>query len=419
MPMSAAFEDRLFPRLPEIIAKYGTPFHIYDEQGIMDICVRLKEAFLGIDGFQEYFAVKALPNPQVMKIIMREGFGFDCSSAMELELARYVGAHGERIMFTSNNTTESEFNEAAYHHAIINLDDISMIDKVPDPFPELICFRYNPGPDRTGNAIIGKPVEAKYGITKEQLVPAYKAARERGAKRFGIHTMVCSNERNYEYMVETVKMLLSLVFTLKDELGIICGFMNMGGGIGIPYKPDDAPFDLEKLGKTVYNLLYLFRAEHGFAPKLFMESGRYMTGPHGVLVSHVINRKEIYETHVGVDTGMQALMRHGMYGAYHHITVLDLVGRPVSVVERGAEVVNVVGSICENIDRLATQRELPRMKEGDIVITHDTGAHGHAMGFNYNGRLRPQELLLRKDGSVLRIRRAETNEDLWRTLMEV
>lgn len=417
--MSEGFENRLLHRLPAIIRQFGTPFHIYDEQGIRKTCDRLKQAFFGLEGFQEYFAVKALPNPQVMKIIMREGFGFDCSSSMELELAGYVGAQGERIMFTSNNTTENEFNEAANHHAIINLDDISMVDKVPDPFPELICFRYNPGPERTGNVIIGKPVEAKYGITKEQLVPAYRAAHERGAKRFGIHTMVCSNERNYEYMVETVYMLLELCVTLKNKLGIFCEFMNMGGGIGIPYKPDDAPFDLGKLGYTIRDILDQFRKQYGFVPKLFMESGRYMTGPHGVLVSRVINRKEIYETHVGVDTGMQALMRPGMYGAYHHITVLDRAGRPVSMVERGAEVVNVVGAICENIDRLATQRELPRIVEGDIIVTHDTGAHGHAMGFNYNGRLRPQELLLQKDGSVLRIRRAETNEDLWRTLMEV
>ena len=417
--MSKDFEGRLCGRLPEIIERFGTPFHIYDEAGIMDTCVRLKEVFRGIEGFQEYFAVKALPNPHVMKIFMRQGFGLDCSSSMELELAEYVGAYGEHIMFTSNNTEECEFVEASDCGAIINIDDISMVSKVPAPFPELICFRYNPGPERTGNAIIGNPVEAKYGITKEQLVPAYKAARERGAKRFGIHTMVCSNELNFEYMVETVNMLLKLSLTLRNELGITCEFINMGGGIGIPYKPEDKPFDLEELGLTVYGLLHRFRTGNGFAPKLFMESGRYMTGPHGVLVSRVINRKEIYQTHIGVDAGMEALARHGIYGAYHHATVLDSQGRFVSHEERGTEVVNIVGSMCENNDRLATQRELPRTVIGDIMLTHDTGAHGLAMTGNYNSRLRPQELFLREDGSVLRIRRAENNADLWRTLDEI
>lgn len=416
--MSSNFEKRLFQKLPKIIEEFGTPFHVYDEEGIMETCSLVKNSFKDIYGFQEYYAVKALPNPEIMKTISSQGFGFDCSSTMELELAESVGITGEKVMFTSNNTTQKDFEEALKRNVIINLDDISLIDKIPGKFPELICFRYNPGPDRTGNSIIGNPVESKYGITKEQLIPAYKKAQEKGAKRFGIHTMVCSNERNYEYMVETVRMLLSLCLSLKKELDIECEFMNMGGGIGIPYKKDDNEFDIQKLGVDLHEILEEFKKENNFVPKLFMESGRYITGPSGVLVSRVINRKEIYQTHVGVDTGMEALMRPAMYGAYHHITVLDKDGEVITNEERGNEIVNVVGAICENCDRLATQRELPKTIEGDIIVTHDTGAHGLAMGFNYNGRLRPQELFLKSDGTVKRIRRAETNEDLWRTLRE-
>lgn len=420
MPMSPQFEARLFSRLPEIIRQFGTPFHLYDEKGIFETCMKVREAFAWPANFQEFFAVKALPNPAVLSTIKQAGFGFDCSSVMELQLAGSVGARDCAVMFTSNNTTRYDFEEAMSRGVIINLDDISLISKVPEPFPSLICFRYNPGKERTGNSIIGKPEEAKYGITKDQLVPAYRAARDRGAKRFGIHTMVCSNERNYEYMVDTVRMLISCCFTLEKELGIVCEFINIGGGLGIPYKPEDQAFNLEALGLEAQRLLSAaYRTKPNSQPKLFMESGRYITGPSGVLVSRVINRKETYQTHVGVDTGMEALMRHAMYGAYHHITVLDEGGRVVTVEERGSEVVNVVGAICENCDRLATQRELPRTIEGDIIVTHDTGAHGHAMGFNYNGRLRPPELYLEINGTVKMIRRAETNEDLWRTLREV
>jgi diaminopimelate decarboxylase len=419
MPASKDFQDRLYYRLPEIIRQFGTPFHLYDEKGIRETARALKKAFSDIDGFQEYFAVKALPNPHIMEIMFDEGFGFDCSSQMELELAQYVRAHGERIMFTSNNTTAMDFFRAKQLGAILNLDDISLIDKIPGKFPGLISFRYNPGKDRTGNSIIGNPFEAKYGITKDQLIPAYKTAQERGAQRFGIHTMVCSNERDYKYMVETINMLLAICLRIYKKLGIQCEFMNMGGGIGIPYKPEDEPFDIELLGLEARDLLIRFRNKNGFMPKLFMESGRYMTGPHGVLVTRVINRKDTYQTHIGVDAGMEALMRHAMYSAYHHITTLDMSGKVLSTEDRGQEVVNVVGAICENCDRLATQRTLPKLVEEDIVVTHDTGAHGLAMGFNYNGRLRPQELLLWGNGNVTRIRRAETTEDLWRTLRDI
>lgn len=416
MPMSAAFAGRLQKILPDVIEKFGTPFHIYDEKGIRATGNRLKRAFRGIKGFREFYAVKALPNPDILRIMTRLGFGFDCSSIIEVELAEETGSGEEDIMFTSNNTSWEEFEVALNAGAIINLDDVSLIDKLKlhGQFPKLVCFRLNPGTARTGNSIIGKPAEAKYGITLDQLIPAYQLARQYGATRFGIHTMVCSNQRNYRYMVETVRMLLKQVAILEDELGIRCEFMNMGGGIGIPYKPQQRGVDIEAMAQAIKCLMDDFKLSRGWVPKLFMESGRYITGPHGALVSRVINHKEIYQTHVGVDTGMPGLMRHAIYGAYHHITVLDSEGR--SCDGRKKKRVNVVGPICENCDRLATQRRLPVTKEGDIIITHDTGAHGIAMGFNYNGRTRPQELLLCRDGSVALIRRAETTDDLYRTL---
>jgi diaminopimelate decarboxylase len=418
MPMSKAFQDRLFPNLPLLKREFGTPYYIYDEAGIRQTCRYLKDAFRNVPGFREFYAVKALPNPAILKIMKSEDFGFDCSSSIEVELSRLAGAGVEDIMFTSNNTTQEEFAEALETEAVINLDDVSFIKKFPGRFPELICFRYNPGKKRTGNSIIGNPYEAKYGIMDSQVEDAYAAARRRGAKRFGIHTMVCSNDRDYTYMVETVRMLLSLCQRLEKNLGIRCEFMNIGGGLGIAYKPDQSSVDIWKLGRETEELIGRFYRKHGWAPKVFMESGRFMTGPHGVLVNRVINRKEIYQTHVGIEVAMPGLMRPGIYKtAYHHITVLDKNGK--SCKHRRKEVVNVVGSICENCDRLATQRRLPVTREGDYVITHDGGAHGIAMGFNYNGRTRPQELLLHSEKFVTRIRRAETNDDLKATLRNV
>lgn len=414
MPMSKSFAGRLFSILPELADTFGTPFHIYDEEGINDTCVALKHAFRNVPGFQEYYAVKALPNPAILRLMHGHGFGFDCSSSIEVALSLETGAGQEDIMFTSNNTTVAEFDQAIAAGAIINIDDVSLIKKVPDPFPKLICFRYNPGKKRTGNSIIGKPHEAKYGIMDNQVIEAYAAARRRGAMRFGIHTMVCSNERDWHYVVETVCMLLAQCARIEKELGERCDFMNIGGGLGIAYRPKDRSIDTVRIGSETARLIEEFRTNHGWAPKVFMESGRFMTGPHGVLVNRVINRKETYQTHVGVEVAMPGLMRHAIYGAYHHATVLDNKGRLCT--GRRKEVVNVVGSICENCDRLATQRMLPKTREGDFIVTHDTGAHGLAMGFNYNGRLRPQELFLRSDGTVERIRRAETNDDLRATL---
>ena len=410
MPMSREFADRLFPVLDRIADHYGTPFHIYDEAGIRETGRAVSEAFSGIDGFREYYAVKALPNPRILEIMGDMGYGYDCSSVTELMLARRVGGRGDDIMFTSNNTSREEFELAAADGGcILNLDDISLIPKVPE-FPELICFRYNPGPRRTGNAIIGNPVEAKYGVSHDQILDAYRQARERGAKRFGLHTMLASNERDYTYMVETTRMLLEMAAWIGGELGIRFEFLNIGGGLGIPYRPGDTPLNLEALGREVVALFRDFGKEHGYAPALYMESGRYMTGPHGVLVATAINRKEIYRTYVGLDACMSALMRPGMYGAYHHIEV------PARAGGEEFEVVDVVGSLCENNDKFAIQRELPRIQDGDRVVVQDTGAHGHAMGFTYNGKLRPKELLLRNDGAVELIRREETPEDYFATL---
>ncbi|MBS3755467.1 MAG: diaminopimelate decarboxylase [Desulfobacterales bacterium] len=412
MPMSEAFTKRLFPILPGVAEHFGTPFHIYDETGIRETALSLKSQFSRLPvNFKEFFAVKALPNPHVMAIIQDLGFGFDCSSVPELALSRRIGARGEQIMFTSNNTTREDFEAAiAGGGSILNLDDISLIDKLPI-VPELISFRYNPGPQRSGNEIIGNPVEAKYGVSSDQIEEAYRIMRDTGVRRFGLHTMLVSNERNYTYMVETVHMLLEMVETLSRRLGIDFEFINMGGGLGICYHPDDTPLNLSAMGEGITEQIAQYREKHGTAPDLYMESGRYMTGPHGVLVTRAINRKNIYRKYVGVDSCMSALMRPGMYGAYHHI---DVLGK--SLQTDPAETVDVVGSLCENIDKFAVQRKLPEIDIGDLLIIQDTGAHGHAMGFNYNAKLRPQELLLKADGTVERIRRAETMEDYFATL---
>lgn len=412
MPLSQNFNSRLTPLLDGIVNHFGTPFHIYDETGIRETGARVNRAFSGLKGFREYFAVKALPNPVILRIMRDLGFGFDCSSITELIQSREIGAKPEDIMFTSNNTSRADFQEAfADGGCIINLDDITLLEKMPG-MPELICFRYNPGPAVEGNAIIGNPVEAKYGISHEQVVAAYRRARELGARRFGLHTMIVSNELNYKYKVQTTRMLLELVEMLQAELDIRFEFVNFGGGLGIPYAPDAAPLDLEAMAAEITALFADFEKRNGYAPALLMESGRYMTGPHGALVVTAINRKDIYRKYIGVDASMSALMRPALYGAYHHITVH---GKPAETAT-AAEVVDVVGSLCENNDKFAIQRKLPAIVDGDILLIHDTGAHGQAMGFNYNGKLRPKELLLRENGQVELIRRAETVADYFATL---
>lgn len=408
--MSPGFRARLAPILNDVATSFGTPFHIYDEAGLRETAEALHAAFAGVPGFREYFAVKALPNPRILDIMRDAGFGFDCSSVAELILSRRAGARGEDIMFTSNNTTPEEFEAAAAEGGcILNLDDISLIAKVPQ-LPELVCFRYNPGPKRSGNVIIGAPEKAKFGVADGQILQAFRSVQERGAKRFGLHCMLASNERNADYVIETVAMLLELIERIGQALAIRFDFINMGGGLGIPYRPGDAPFDVVKLGRETARQLGDFAARNGWQPRVFMESGRYVAGPHGVLVTTAINRKDTYRTYIGVDACMSALMRPGMYGAYHHIEVF---GKSASA---GDPPVDVVGSLCENNDKFAEQRPLPPIADGDLLLIHDTGAHGHAMGFNYNGRLRPKELLLRADGQVELIRREQTLDDYFATL---
>jgi len=408
MPMSKAFEERLYPVLRDIVDFFGTPFHIYDEGGIVENGEALKRTFADFFGFREFFAVKANPNSKILKIMKEMGFGFDCSSVPELVLCRTIGALEEDIIFTSNNTSILEFEVAVMDGGcILNVDDITMIPNVPN-FPELVCFRYNPGARRTGNRFIGNPVDAKYGVRDDQIVEAYRLSAERGAKRFGLHTMICSNQLDYHYMVETVRMLLEVVERVSRVLGIKFEFINIGGGIGIPYRPEEDPFNMSSLASESRELLCDFQERFGYVPRFYVESGRYMMGPYGALVTTVINHMSKHREYVGVDACMSSLMRPAMYDAYHHITVLGGKGRPT-------EVVDVVGSLCENIDKLAKGRELPETRPGDVLVIHDTGAHGHAMGFNYNGRLRPKELLLRRDGQVELIRREQTLEDYLRT----
>jgi len=400
-------------QVTEIIRAYPTPFHIYDERGIRENARRLVRAFAWAPGFKEFFAVKATPNPAIMTIMKEEGFGFDCSSLAELVLAQRVGASGEEIFFTSNDTPAEEFIEARRIGAVINLDDIRHIDFLERHagMPELICFRYNPGPLRGGNAIIGHPEEAKYGLTRDQLFDAYRIVRDRGVKRFGIHTMIASNELNPDYFVDTADMLFDLILEIGNAVGVRFEFVNLGGGFGIPYRPEDEPIDIEYVGSRIHQLYDAKIKAAGLDPiRIYLESGRMMTGPYGWLVSRVLHIKETYKTFVGLDACMAHLMRPAIYGAYHHITVMGKEDMPRDMI------CDVTGSLCENNDKFAIDRPLPAVEEGDIVVIHDTGAHGHAMGFNYNGKLRCAELLLREDGRVELIRRAETLDDYFATL---
>jgi diaminopimelate decarboxylase len=399
--------------IERIAQEYGTPFHIYDEKAIRRNVRRLQAAFAWNPGFKEYFAVKATPNPYILKILAEEGTGADCSSLPELILAEKAGLKGENIVFSSNDTPAAEFRKARDLGAIINLDDITHIDFLDKEagIPEMISFRYNPGPLREGNTIIGKPEDAKYGLTREQLFEAYAKARGLGAKRFGIHTMVISNELDPEFFIETARMMFELAVELKEKIGIRIEIINLGGGIGIPYRLGQDPVDLEYVGKRIKQVYEQIIVPNGLDPlKVAMECGRMITGPYGYLVARVLHKKEIYKNYIGLDASMSDLMRPGIYGAYHHITV---VGKEQMVPDHQYD---VTGGLCENNDKFAVDRILPKMTIGDLVVIHDTGAHGHAMGFNYNGKLRSKELLLKPDGQVEMIRRAETIEDYFATL---
>ena len=400
-------------QIESIIATHPTPFHIYDEKAIRENARKLKELFSWAPGFREYFAVKATPNPYILKILKEEGFGTDCSSLPELILSEKIGLPGQYIMFTSNDTPYREYQKTKELGAIINLDDISHIPYLEKHvgLPELLCFRYNPGPLRQGNAIIGKPEEAKYGFTKEQLFQGYRTVKDKGVKHFGLHTMIASNELDPYYFVDTAKMLFELVVEIKKTLDIRIEFINIGGGIGIPYKPDQKAVDLSIVSDGIRKAYESMIRPAGLHPlNLYMEMGRMITGPYGYLVTRVRHIKETYKKYVGLDASMANLMRPAFYGAYHHITVMGKQD------QNHDQLYDVTGSLCENNDKFAIDRKLPPVEVGDILVIHDSGAHGHAMGFNYNGKLRSAELLLKPEGKVEQIRRAETVEDYFQTL---
>lgn len=400
-------------QIEQITKIYPTPFHIYDEKGMLAYARKFNEAFSWNEGFKEYYAIKAAPNPFLMKLLRKEGLGIDCSSLAELVLAERMGMRGEEIMFTSNDTPAEEFRKAVELGAIINLDDIKHIDYLEKHagLPELICLRYNPGALKEGNVIIGNPQESKYGFTREQLFEGYQMLKKKGVKRFGIHTMVASNELDADYFVETAGIVFELILEISKETGIRFEFANLGGGIGIPYKNEHKPVDLNKVSNGIKELYEQLIVANGLVPlKIFFESGRVITGPFGFLVSKVLHVKETYKKYAGLDSCMANLMRPALYGAYHHISVLGKEDRPHMFLY------DVTGSLCENNDKFAINRLLPELEPGDIVVIHDTGAHGHSMGFNYNGKLRSAELLLRENGDVVQIRRAETLDDYFATL---
>ncbi|MCP3681418.1 MAG: diaminopimelate decarboxylase [bacterium] len=397
----------------KIMEKHSTPFHIYDEKLIRENAKNLKKAFKDVYGFKEFFAVKACPNPFILKIFKDEGFGTDCSSLPELMLSEKVGIVKEDIMFTSNDTPEEEFIKAKKLGAIINIDDISHIDFLEKcaGMPELISFRYNPGKERKGNAIIGAPEEAKYGFTKEQLFEGYRICKEKGAKRFGIHTMVASNILDPKFFIDTANMLFDLVVEISKELDIKFEFINIGGGVGVPYKLGEKAVSYEEIAKAIKKSHEDKIIKNGLEPvKLYTEFGRAMTGPYGWLITQVRHLKHIYKDYVGTDASMANLMRPAIYGAYHHITVLG------KEEKKEDHKYDVTGSLCENNDKFAIDRMLPEIEVGDILAIHTAGAHGHAMGFNYNGKLRSAELLRRQNKEIVEIRRAETVDDYFSTL---
>jgi len=397
----------------DIIKKYPTPFHLYDEKATRAKAKNLIKAFSWAPGFKEYFAVKANSNPHLIKILKEEGFGVDCSSLVELVLAEKLGFKQEEIFFSSNNTPWSEYQKALNLGVIVNLDDFSHINFIEkrSNLPEIISFRYNPGDLKTGNEIIGNPKEAKYGFTKEQLFEGYKYVKEKGAKRFGLHTMVASNELNPDYFVETARMLFELVLEISKKLKIRFEFVNLGGGFGIPYRPEEKKIDLNYVSSQIEKEYQNIIKKNNLHPlKIYMESGRMITGPYGYLVTKVLHKKVTYKNYVGVDACMADLMRPAIYGAYHHLTVLGKENEPLDFIY------DVTGSLCENNDKFAINRKLPLISVDDLIVIHDTGAHGYVMGFNYNGKLKSAELLLKEDGQVEQIRRAETIDDYFATL---
>lgn len=401
-------------QIQEIVKTYPTPFHIYDEKGIRENARKLKQAFAWNKGFKEYFAVKATPNPYLMNILKEEGIGSDCSSLPELYLSEKIGLKGHEIMFSSNVTPREDFEYAAKLGAIINFDDLTHVDYFAEiaEFPETMCCRYNPGGDFVlQNQIMDTPQDAKYGMTKEQMKEAYKKMKDRGVKHFGIHAFLASNTVTNEYYPKLAKILFELAKELHEELDVHIAFVNLSGGVGIPYRPDQEPNDILAIGEGVRKAYEEVLVPAGMEDvAIFTELGRFMMGPYGELVAKVLHEKHIHKEYIGLDACAANLMRPAMYGAYHHITVLGKENEPCD------HVYDVTGGLCENNDKFAIDRALPKIEIGDYVVLHDTGAHGFAMGYNYNAKLRSAELLLKENGEVQLIRRAETMEDYFATL---
>ena len=401
-------------QLREIEKTYPTPFYLYDERGIKENAARLKQAFSWNKGYKEYFAVKATPNPFLLNILKDMGCGTDCSSMTELMMSRACGFSGPDIMFSSNDTPPEEFAYAKKLGAIINLDDITHIQCLEETLghiPETISCRFNPGGlFKISNDIMDNPGDSKYGMTTEQIGQAFKILKEKGAKHFGIHAFLASNTVTNEYYPMLAKILFELAVKLKEETGVHIAFINLSGGIGIPYRPDQEPNDILTIGDGVRRVYEEILVPAGMEDvALCTELGRFMMGPYGALVTKAIHEKHTYKEYVGVDACAVNLMRPAMYGAYHHITVMGREDEPCT------RMYDVVGSLCENNDKFAIDRMLPEIKKGDLLFIHDAGAHGFAMGYNYNGKLKSAELLLKEDGTVEMIRRAETPEDYFAT----
>ncbi len=401
-------------KLDEIIEKYPTPFHLYDEEGIRENARRIQEAFAWNEGYKEYFAVKATPNPTILKILKEEGCGTDCSSLTELMLSEMIGVTGNDIMFSSNDTPAEDFKKAKELDAIINLDDISHIDFLDEVagMPEKICCRYNPGGKfELGTDIMDNPGDAKYGMTKEQLFEAYTRLKDMGVKEFGLHSFIASNTVSNDYYPTLAGILFELAVEIKEKTGVELDFINLSGGVGVNYTEDKEPNDIMVIGEGVHKAFDEILVPNGLGKvKIFTEMGRFMLAPYGGLVTTAIHEKKIYKDYIGVDACAVNLMRPAMYGAYHHITVMGKEDAPRD------HVYDVTGSLCENNDKFAIDRELPEIEKGDVLFIHDAGAHGFAMGYNYNGKLKSAELLLHEDGNVEMIRRPETPEDYFATL---
>ena len=403
-------------KVEEIVKQYPTPFHIYDEKGIEDNAKELLNAFSWNNGYREYFAVKATPNPAILKLLKGYGCGVDCSSYTELLMAKELGFKGDDIMFSSNETPAEEFKFAKELGAIINLDDITHIDILKEAagIPEKVCLRYNPGGDfKVNNRIMGNPADAKYGLTRKQLFEAVKRLKTEGVKEFGIHAFLASNTLGNDYYPTLAKVIFDAVAELTEEFNVRFAFVNLSGGIGIPYLPDAEKNDINVISQGVKEVYEEVLASKGIMPKIFTELGRYMLGPYGGLVAKAIREKHIYKEYIGLDACASNLMRPMMYGAYHHITVLGKEDKTCD------HVYDIVGSLCENSDKFAIDRKLPKIEMGDYLFIHDAGAHGYSMGYNYNGKLRSAEILLKKDGTFELIRRAETEKDYFATFTDI